>query len=237
MSYEASAHRAQMKILRHLLLSPSAGFAELQKQTGLTSDHANFHIKKLTDVGYIEKNPEDKYVLTRAGKEYANRMDTDDNVIEKQPKLSVALIIEDAEGRFLAQQRLKQPYYGFWGRPTGKIRWGETMLEAAGRELTEETGLTADLSVAGFYHKMDYDKDSSELLEDKIFVLVYGTNPQGELVVDGEGHHNEWLSDKTLYEQDKFFQSVPEITAIAKKNAVNADNFVEHKYEYGKDEY
>ena len=237
MSYEASAHEAQMKILRHLLLSPSAGFAELQKQTGLTSDHANFHIKKLCDVGYIEKNANDQYALTRTGKEYANRMDTDDNVIEKQPKISVALIIEDGKGRFLAQQRLKQPYYGFWGRPTGKIRWGESMLEAAERELMEETGLTADLSVAGFYHKMDYDKDSHELLEDKIFVLIYGTKPQGELVIDGEGHHNEWLSDKALYEQDKFFQSVPEITALAKNHAAGANNFVEHTYEYGKDEY
>jgi 8-oxo-dGTP diphosphatase len=234
MSYEASAHEAQMKILRHLLLSPHAGFAELQKQTTLTSDHANFHIKKLSDEGYITKNSDERYILTRVGKEYANRMDTDDNVIEKQPKLSVALIVENDKGEFLAQQRLKQPYYSFWGRPTGKIRWGETMLEAAQRELTEETGLTADLTVAGFYHKMDYDKDSGDLLEDKIFVLVYGANPQGTLIVDDEGHHNEWLSDDELHERGKVFQSVPEITAMAKKNAAN---FMEHKYEYGKDEY
>lgn len=234
MSYEASAHKAQMKILRHLLLSPHAGFAELQKQTGLTSDHANFHIKKLTDVGYLTKNSDDKYVLTRVGKEYSNRMDTDDNIIEKQPKISVALIVENDKGELLAQQRLKQPYYGFWGRPTGKIRWGETMVEAGARELMEETGLTADLVVAGFYHKMDYDKESGDLLEDKVFVLIYGTNPQGELIIDDEGHHNEWLSDIELPKRGKVFQSVPEITAMARKNAAN---FMEHKYEYGQDEY
>lgn len=234
MSYEASAHEAQMKILRHLLLSPHAGFAELQKQTGLTSDHANFHIKKLVDEGYLTKNDDDKYVLTRIGKEYSNRMDTDDNVIEKQPKLSVALIVENGEGKFLAQQRLKQPYYGFWGRPTGKIRWGETMAEAAERELMEETGLTADLTVAGFYHKMDYDQESGDLLEDKIFVLVYGTNPKGELITDDEGHHNEWLSDEELHERGKVFQSVPEITAMARSGMAN---FMEHRYEYSKDEY
>lgn len=234
MSYEASAHTAQMKILRHLLLSPHAGFAELQKQTALTSDHANFHIKKLIEEGFIAKNDDERYVLTRMGKEYANRMDTEDNVIEKQPKLSVALIVENDDGKFLAQQRLKQPYYGFWGRPTGKIRWGEKMLEAAERELLEETGLTADLSVAGFYHKMDYDKTTGELLEDKVFVLIYGVNPVGELIVDDEGHHNEWLSDEALHERGTVFQSVPEITAMAKKNAAN---FMEHTYEYGIDEY
>lgn len=235
MSYEASAHEVQMEILRHLLLAPSAGFAELQKQTDLTSDHFNFHIKKLAEVGYIEKILDDKYTLTRMGKEYANRMDTDDNVIEKQPKLSVALIIENDKGEFLAQQRLKQPYYGFWGRPTGKIRWGETMLEAAARELHEETGLVADLAVAGFYHKMDYDKTTGDLLEDKVFVLIYGINARGELIVDGEGHHNEWLTDDELEKCGTVFQSVPKITQIAKNNT--AKNFMEHKYEYEKDEY
>ena len=234
MSYEASAHEAQMKILRHLLLSPHAGYAELQKAATLTSDHANFHIKKLVTEGYIEKNDAERYVLTRIGKEYANRMDTDDGVIEKQPKLSVALIVENEAGEFLAQQRLKQPYYGFWGRPTGKIRWGETMLEAAARELMEETGLTADLCVAGFYHKMDYDKETGILLEDKVFVLVYGVNPQGKLLVDDEGHHNEWLSDEELQVRGTVFQSVPEITAMAKRGGAN---FMEHTYEYGTDEY
>jgi len=234
MSYEASAHDAQMAILRHLLLSPGAGFAELQKSTDLTSDHFNFHIKKLVETGYVEKKDNGHYVLSRAGKEYANRMDTDDNVIEKQPKISVALIVENNEGKFLAQERLKQPYYGFWGRLTGKIRWGETMLEAAARELMEEAGLTADLRVGGFYHKMDYDKDSGDLLEDKIFVLIHGTNPKGELIVEDEGHRNEWLSHEEFAQKEKSFQSVPEITALATGKNVG---YYEKKYEYTQDEY
>lgn len=234
MSYEASAHEAQMKILRHLLLSPAAGFAKLQKQTGMSSDHANFHVKKLIDVGYIQRDEDAGYSLTRAGKEYANRMDTDDNVIEKQPKLSVALIIENEDGDFLAQRRLKQPYYGFWGRPTGKIKWGETFLAAAERELMEETGLSATLSVAGFYHKMDFDKESGDMLEDKLFVLIYGHSPVGELIIDAEGHHNEWLSDKELPTRGKMFESVPEITKIARKKTTN---FMEERYHYEQDEY
>ena len=161
-------------------------------------------------------------------------MDTDDNVIEKQPKISVALIVENSEGKFLAQERLKQPYYGFWGRLTGKIRWGETMLEAAARELMEEAGLTADLRVGGFYHKMDYDKDSGDLLEDKIFALIHGTNPQGELIVEDEGHRNEWLSHEEFSKKEKAFQSVPEITALATGKDIG---YYEKKYEYRSDEY
>lgn len=55
MSYDATAHQAQMSILRHLLLVPNASFAELQKSTNLTSDHFNFHVKQLVATGYIEK--------------------------------------------------------------------------------------------------------------------------------------------------------------------------------------
>lgn len=235
MSYEASAHSAQMSILRHLLLSPSASFATLQKETGLTSDHFNFHLSKLIDTGYVSKLSDGQYVLSQSGKEYANRMDTDDNTIEKQPKVSVLLIIENDKGQFVAQQRLKQPFYGFWGRPTGKIRWGETLAESAARELLEETGLTADLSYAGLYHKMDYSKDTSAILEDKYFFVVYGKNPIGELVTDDEGHHNEWLSINELNAKDKVFDSIREITEFA-VNGRKTPLF-EVKYHYETTEY
>lgn len=82
MSYEPDVHKVQTSILRALLFVPSAGFAALQKTTDLTSDHFTFHVKKLIDAGMVEKTGA-KYTLTPRGKEYANRMDTDENEIEK----------------------------------------------------------------------------------------------------------------------------------------------------------
>lgn len=234
MSYEADAHKNQMTILRHLLLRPDAGFAELQKVMQVESDAANFHIKQLLQADYIEKKTDGRYKLTQRGKEYANRMDTDENVIEKQPKLSVALIIEDDEGLVLAQERLKHPYYGYWGRPTGKIRWGEAIVEAAARELMEETGLTAQLEMKGLYHKIDVLKESGKLLEDKYFCLVHGTNPRGELIQEDEGHKNQWMSGEELMRKDKVFQSVPEITELAQKKHFG---YMEQTYEYSADDY
>jgi len=215
MSYEATTHHNQMHILRHLLLRPDAGFAELQKQMKVESDAANFHIKQLVSAGYIHKNDVGHYQLTQAGKEYANRMDTDEHILERQPKLSVVLIIENAKSMLLAQERLKHPYYGFWGRPTGKIRWGEKVLETAARELMEETGLTADLEMKGLYHKIDVRRDTGELLEDKYFCVVHGTNPQGELISEAEGHRNTWLTVEELLAKPKVFQSVGEVSQLA----------------------
>jgi len=135
-----------MIVLRHLLLRPESSFSELQKLMETESDATNFHIKQLVHAGYITKIARGKYTLTMAGKEYANRMDTDERVIEKQAKVAACLVIRREDGKELIQQRLKQPYYGYYGRPTGKIRWGETILEGAARELMEETGLTADMA-------------------------------------------------------------------------------------------
>lgn len=231
MSYEASAHGAQMEILRKLLFMQVARFSDLLKATELTSDHFNFHIKQLIEAGYLEKQG-DAYMLTRAGKEYANRMDTDEKVLEKQPKLSVLLIVENDKGQFLSQQRLKQPFFGFWGRPTGKIRWGESLEEAAHRELMEETGLTADFRYAGLYHKMDYET-SGDFLEDKYFLLMYGANPQGE-IIDTEGHKNEWLSSEELEAKEQVFESISEIALFAKEGS---DGMFEKKYYYEPAEY
>lgn len=233
MSYDANAHATQMAMLKQLLLSPHAGFAQLQKAANVTSDFANFHLKQLISADYVTKNGQGKYVLTQAGKEYANRMDTDEKVLEKQAKIGAWIIVDDGKGKFVAQQRLKQPFFGYWGRITGKIRWGETILEGAARELKEETGLTADLEFKGIYHKLDYRKDGS-FLEDKYFYLVHATNPKGQLTTTFEGGENHWLTNEELKAKDKVFESALDATELIKKPGIQ---FVEVKHEYDSEDY
>ena len=93
MSLEEKVHNAQIKILRELLFLPTAHFAALQRATGLDSDHVKFHIKRLVALGYVTKTA-DGYVLSIKGKEYANKLDTDAGVIERQPKVAVLLVVE-----------------------------------------------------------------------------------------------------------------------------------------------
>ncbi len=218
MAMEANIHEAQTKILRELLFQPHAGYAELQKPTGLTSDHFNFHIVRLVELGLVDKKARGKYALSARGKEYANKLDTDNNTIEKQPKSAVILGIEkDIDGvtHYLFQERLKHPYYGYWGFPSGKIRWGETIVQTAGRELMEETGLTADLRVVGLYHEHAIQAESGELLEDKIFHIVHCTNPQGVLKENFEGGRNVWMTPEQKNAKKHVFASVDkEIKAL-----------------------
>lgn len=213
MSHEAKIHPAQVSILRELLFHPAAGFAELQKPTGLDSDHFKFHIKRLVELEYVKKQEDGSYALTTKGKEYGNRLDTDDHTIEKQPKSSVLLLavrgdVDDLE--VLVQQRLKHPFYGYWCRAGGKIRWGETVVQAAHRELMEEMGVTADIEIKGVYHKIDRRNEDGELLEDKLFYMAVCTNIQGELIQEFEGGRNAWMKISEIKKQPKVFEGVTE---------------------------
>lgn len=233
MTLDVKIHEAQTAILRELLFQPHAGFAELQKPTGLTSDHFNFHIARLVELGLVEKMTRGQYKLTAKGKEYANKLDTDSNTIERQPKVAVCLVIHDGKGRTLMQQRLKQPYYGYWGRPTGKIRWGETILQAAARELKEETNLEADLTFRGTQHKMDYNQKTGELLEDKIFFIIHGANPRGGMFETFEGGRNQWMTWDQI--------NALELTFVSHDTPANdADGpiiFVETEHSYAPENY
>ena len=224
-----------MAMLRKLLIDRVASFSELVRTTGLTNDHGNFHIKKLIAAEMVEHVPKSygQYQLTRKGKEYANRMDTDELVIEKQPKLVVDIGIEDGSGKFLFQERHKQPYSGYWGFPTGKIRWGETMLEAAARELMEETALSATLRVVGIHHKLDYD-ENSEMLEDKYLILVHGTHPQGKLMVETETHTNHWLTPDEYRQLDKRFGDIDETLGFLRGSSAF---ITETEYRYDAEAY
>lgn len=58
------------------------------------------------------------------------------------PRLGAIAVLVDGD-RVLLAQRSKSPDKGLWGFPGGHVEPGETALDAARRELHEETGLEA----------------------------------------------------------------------------------------------
>lgn len=220
MKKEIQLHPVQIAILRSLLFKQGARFSELNT-TDLSNDHFTFHIQQLLQAGLLSKDGV-HYSLTDEGKEFANRFDTDNPEVkvEKQAKLGVAICCvkqEDGVTKYLLQQRLKHPYYGYYGFMTGKIKWGESVYETAKRELEEEMGLTADLTLGAIKHKTDISKDET-LLEDKYFFIFRGENPQGELIEEFEGGKNVWLSLEEIKQLPTVFHDLWEGLETLEKN-------------------
>lgn len=225
---EIDLHPAQAEMLRALLFQPTARFRDLNG-TGLTNDHFTFHLKRLVEVGLVDKSAEGRYGLSVKGKEFANRMDTESGKIERQAKTAVLIVcVRKSKGKieYLMQQRLKQPFYGYYGSISGKIRWGELVEEAGKRELLEETGLKGEMRLAGIEHKVDYDKEGN-LLEDKFFYVMRVDNPEGELIEKFEGGKNIWIPADEILKLPKAFGDVKDVLEMVEKRGMQ---FVEKRF-------
>ena len=217
-------HDFQMSILRTLLFRPGAHFSELNK-VDVTSDHFNFHIKKLIEDGLIIKKDKG-YFLTIEGKKFAGKIDTDTLKVEKQAKISVAMhaVREvDGERQYLIHHRLKEPFFGWYGSHSGKVHWGETTEEAARREFFEEAGLNGDFTLKGIVHCRDYDKDGN-LLDEK-FIWVYRVdNVVGEMREKVEEGENIWMTEKEYRQLKNTFADFEEMEKMVENKQLTFSN-------------
>lgn len=66
-------------------------------------------------------------------------------------RATVAVIIQNEYDEILLSKRLVDPNIGYWAMPGGKIEFRETILDAACREVLEETGLILNRSLTVLY--------------------------------------------------------------------------------------
>ena len=81
---------------------------------------------------------------------------------------TIAAVIRD--GHVLLVRRANPPDAGKWGFPGGKIEEGETILDAALRELLEETGVKAE-ALRVFTAVDAFDRDEGGTLR-RHFILI-----------------------------------------------------------------
>ena len=204
-------HILQTKVLRELSLHQTRRFSDMMSVTELTSDDFKFHLRKLVKLGLVLKNIDGVYELTARGKELANRFDYDDQAPIRQPKLTTVVFLKrhnptTGEIEYLFQQRLRQPFFHYWGAIGEPIRWGEAFETAAARGPLEQTGLVSQLSFKGFYRQRDKLEGSQEILEDKLFV-IFVANHSGDRLKDWPFASNQWADADWLKSQPQHFDS------------------------------
>lgn len=229
-------HKVEISILYSLRHTDAARFTTLMRPTGLISDTFKFHLKKVITLGYVEKRPTGDYHLTAKGREFANNLDDSKLGIQKQPKLSVLLIVAkqtESGKEFLVQKRLRRPFLGFWGCISGPVQWGEEAEETARRELKKQTGLEGSFHVKSFYRKRDYENGSTTILEDKLFFVIEVSDIKGQLSNEWKGGFNQWMSIDELANQKDRFDSSLEAIEVAR----TGEYYVSKRAFYSLDEY
>lgn len=97
------------------------------------------------------------------------------HVVFLDPKLAVVVLVSMDSGLVLVKRDI-EPAFGRWSFPSGYVDRGETVEEAAVREVREETGLEVDLTgFVGLYS----DRDSP------VVMAVYSAEVVGGELIAG----------------------------------------------------
>lgn len=195
-----SLHSVQMAILAKLRTSPALMYTRMKPNSRMGNNQFDWHLKQLQKRGLVQYDT-DGYALTLAGKQYVANLDVPTIVMDEQPKVRAWLVCtrgESSETEYLFCTRKKHPFYGCQGLPAGTVRRGETIVEAAQRELSQECGLVGKARIIHVQHYI-IKTPAADLLEDQLMFLCLVQNPQGTLQNSTTADY-EWISESRVSE-------------------------------------
>ena len=102
------------------------------------------------------------------------------------------------DGKVLLAQRAKPPLAGIWSLPGGHIEPGEKALEAAHRELREETGIKADLKGVADVKDVILHHDDGSLRAHYVISAFFGVWLSGTARPQSDCQAVEWVAIKSL---------------------------------------
>jgi 8-oxo-dGTP diphosphatase len=109
------------------------------------------------------------------------------------PRLAVSACVWRGD-RFLLVERGKEPNLGLWSLPGGSVDFGETLADAAARELRVETAVEADLRhLVDVVEAIRHD-DMGRPSRHYVIAVLGGPWRAGEPVAGDDAAAAEWLS-------------------------------------------
>jgi mutator protein MutT len=114
--------------------------------------------------------------------------------------------------KILLIERGREPAKGQWAVPGGKVEFGETLREAAAREVKEETGIEVEIGDLVW---------AGERIEGTIHIALVdflGTHTGGELVAGDDAADARWV-DLDDAEQYPLTSTMYELISLLKEKA------------------
>jgi len=99
-------------------------------------------------------------------------------------------------GKLLIARRTKPPY--LWSLPGGAVEWGETLSQAAIRELAEETGVEAEAVGYAGHSEVMLRNEKGNVFEHFVIVAFAARWRAGEAKIGTEASAVEWIEPARL---------------------------------------
>ncbi|EAV44583.1 ADP-ribose pyrophosphatase [Roseibium aggregatum IAM 12614] len=113
------------------------------------------------------------------------------------PRASVSVLCH-RDGRALLVKRGRPPFKDHWSLPGGVIELGETLQEAAARELFEETGVTAELGEPVETFDSIQRDDDGHVATHFILTVFCGPYVSGDAVAADDAAALDWFRIEDL---------------------------------------
>jgi len=199
-------------------------FIEMCNVGDYSSDLGGYYIRQLIHDGYIDKVDRGQYQLLSKGKHFLVT-NTEKQPMHRQARMSVALVIRQGD-KFAVTHRTAQPFIGRVEWPTGSVKPGESMTDAADRVALARLGTVPQLQFLGFFRRIDTYKD--EVFDDKLFAVHIGVLPDDYIVTD----HNK-AGVNRLYTANELLASPSpsrSLLHIFEYASSNQTNYIEQEY-------
>lgn len=127
---------------------------------------------------------------------------------EKQSNnpIPVVDVILQQDSEVLFAKRKKEPFKGYLGLPGGFVNIGETIEEAARREVKEETSLDIELTdILGIYS--DPQRDPRGHIMSAVFIgrVPSNGNAKNTAIARDDASHLEWIDLQTVGDKSLAF--------------------------------
>lgn len=126
------------------------------------------------------------------------------------PIVGVAVVVLDGESVLLVR-RSRPPAEGQWSVPGGVLEVGETIAEAARRELQEETGLDCAIGPIVEVVERIIPDEAGRLRFHYVIIDILGTNPTGTLAAASDAAEARFVPLSELAQMDLTAGLIPVI--------------------------